>query len=172
MRRCSSSPPVENIALFPVTLQRLAVTVHTPQDADMSYGDQAGILLYACDCKWVKLVVEGDKTPGSRMVVLALMPSNAEEAAQGMEAQAAVSHKWSLDHEAPRAIRLQLELLRGDGHCSVTASHDGCAPVQLSAPFDCARLGVMGHLCKQQQPSPRQRWFQFSEFSSGTSYSA
>ena len=162
--RCSSSPPVENIALFPTSLRHLAVTVNIPEEADMRYGDQAGILLYASDLQWVKLVVEGDKMRGCRMVVLALMPCNVDALAGGAEAEATVSKKWSLGSEAPKAIRLRLELRRNDTCCSVIATCEGRDAVELPVPFDCARFGVMGHLCMDQPPSLRQHWFHFNEF--------
>ena len=150
--------------MFPSSVTRLAVNVTIPL-ADTRYGDQAGILLYSSDSQWVKLVIEGDKMRGSRMIVLALMPSNADAALQGAEPQAMVSKKWSLGSEAPKTMRLQLEFRRGESRCSVIASYDGNDAVELPVPFDCARLGVMGHLCEAQPPFSRQHWFHFSELS-------
>jgi regulation of enolase protein 1 (concanavalin A-like superfamily) len=156
---------VENIALFPSSVTRLAVNVSIPHP-DTRHGDQAGILLYSSDSQWVKLVIEGGKARGSRMVVLALMPSNADDLARGAEPQAMVSKKWLLESDAPKTMRLQLELKRGESCCSVIASFDGNDAVELPVPIDCARLGIMGHLSEAQPPFPRQHWFHFSDFCS------
>ncbi len=143
------------------------MTVSVAQDADtpLSYGDQAGILFYASDVQWVKLVVEGDKAHGCLMVVLALMPSNSDALARGAEAEATVCKIWSLGSDAPKSVRLQLELRRGDACCSVIASYDNHDAVELPIPFDCARFGVMAHLSREQQASAMQRWFHFRDFS-------
>ena len=36
------------------------------------YGEQAGVVLYGDDDRWVKLVVEGMKTPGEKAIVMAV----------------------------------------------------------------------------------------------------
>ena len=148
-------------------MTRLAVTVTIPQEANINYGDQAGVLFYSSDAEWVKLVVEGDKTRGSRMIVLAHMPSNTDAVSQGEEPEAWVDKKWVLGTECPQSVRLQLELRRGVACCTVIASYNGNDPVELRVPFDCARLGVMAHLCREQAPAPREGWFHFSDFSGG-----
>ncbi len=173
----SRSPPVQNIALFPSSITCLQVTVTIPKEANIRYGDQAGILLYIGDSQWVKLVVEGAKHPsGARMIVLAHMPSNAHAVSQGAEPEACVCHKYesslSLGSEAPKPVHLKLELRRSSGHCAVVASHrlddkTHTNELELSPafPFGRARFGVMAHLCKEQAPSPPEHWFCFSEFS-------
>ena len=161
---CSSAPPVENIGLFPSRVTRLAVTVCIPNEADISHGDQAGILLYSSDSQWVKFVLEGDKAAGARMLVLAKMPSNADAVAEGAEPEVSVAQKWTLGCDAPKSVRLQLELRRGAAGCSVIASCDHAAAVQLSVPFECARFGIMAHLGREKAPFPREHWFHFSDF--------
>ena len=61
-------------------------------------------------------------------------------------------------------VRLQLELRRGAAGCSVIASCDHAAAVQLSVPFECARFGIMAHLGREKAPFPRGHWFHFSDF--------
>lgn len=170
---CSSAPPVENVGLFPSSVTRLAVTVCIPNEADISHGDQAGILLYSSDSQWVKLVVEGDKAAGSRMLILAKMPSNADAVSEGAEPEASVSKKWTLGCDALKPVRLQLELRRGATGCSVIAScdHDE-AVVALPVPFECARFGIMAHLCREKAPFPRGHWFHFSDFALQTNTSS
>jgi hypothetical protein len=148
-----------------------------PQEANICYGDQAGILLYFCDSQWVKLVVEGAKQPsGARMVVLAHMPSDAHAVSQGAEPEACVSHKdetsLSLGSESSKPVHLKLELRRASGCCAVIASHriddkTHTNELELSPDlhFGLARFGVMAHLCREQAPSPPEHWFRFSEFS-------
>jgi hypothetical protein len=36
------------------------------------YGEQAGVVLYGDDDRWVKLVIEGMKTPGEKAIVMAV----------------------------------------------------------------------------------------------------
>ena len=151
----------------------MAVTVNIPQEADINWGDQAGVVLYSSDTEWVKLVLEGDKvdginkTRGSRMIVLAYMPSNADSVSKGGAPEVCVCRKWDNLGTDPQPRRLQLELRRARECCSVMASWDGIDAVEMRMPlsFECPRLGVMAHLDKEKAPSPREGWFHFSEFS-------
>jgi regulation of enolase protein 1 (concanavalin A-like superfamily) len=117
----------------------LKVTVTLPQQANVCYGDQAGIFLYLSDSRWVKLVVEGDKqepTTG-RMIVLAHMPS---------DQHVMVVKKW--ENVPSQAHRLQIELRRGAGCCVVIASVDGndAFEFDVSLAFADALSGVLAHL--------------------------
>ncbi len=156
--------------MFPIEVTRLAVTVNIPQAADIKWGDQAGVVLYLSETKWIKLVLEGDqddKPRGSRMIVLAYMPANLDSVSQGGEPffQACVHQKWELGSECPQSRRLQLELRRAGERCTLIASWDDNDVVEMDVPFEGARLGVMAHLNKEKTPFPREGWFHFSEFS-------
>jgi regulation of enolase protein 1 (concanavalin A-like superfamily) len=136
----------------------LEVTVTLPQEANVCYGDQAGILLYLSDSTWVKLVVEGDKQEptAGRMIVLAHMPS---------DQHVMVVKKW--ENVPSQAHRLHLELGRGAGCCVVIASFDGNEAFEfdVSPAFADALFGVMAHLNLPQAPFAREHWFHFSDFS-------
>lgn len=129
-----------------------------PQQANVCYGDQAGILLYLSDSRWVKLVVEGDKqepTTG-RMIVLARVPS---------DQRVMVAKKW--ENVPSQAHRLRIELRRGAGCCVVIASVDGndAFEFDVSLAFADALFGVMAHLnavCARALV-PFQRLFRKSE---------
>jgi hypothetical protein len=136
----------------------LKVTVALPKQANVCYGDQAGILLYLSDSEWVKLVVEGDKQEptAGRMIVFAHMAS-----AQHVP----VVKKW--ENVGSKACRLQLELRRGAGCCVAIASFNGNDEFEfdVSRDFEAAFFGVMAHLNLPRAPLAHEHWFHFSDFS-------
>jgi hypothetical protein len=177
---CSFGPLVENIAVFPLAkaITRLQVTVTIPEEANISYGDQAGVLVYWSDFQWIKLVLEGARAPrGARMIVLARMPSNADDVALGVAPEAnSLENYQKFPLLGP--VRLGLELRRTSARCTLIASYridDQTSSTththefDLGAGFSCdaARLGVMAHLEVEKAPCPPEHWFRFSEFSVG-----
>eukprot|EP00051_Salpingoeca_urceolata_P033506 m.20937 g.20937 ORF g.20937 m.20937 type:complete len:243 (+) comp6312_c0_seq2:1452-2180(+) len=63
--------PVNNVLVTPVAAAGGATTTVRVKTRTPHHGAQAGLLLYASDADWVKLVVEGAKTAGHTMIVLA-----------------------------------------------------------------------------------------------------
>jgi len=172
--------------VFPLAnaITRLQVTVDMPEEANISYGDQAGVLVYWSDSQWIKLVLEGAQIPsgtatprGARMIVLARMPSNADDVALGAAPEASSLEKYQ-KFPLSGSVRLGLELRRTSSRCTLIASYgqdDKASSIththdfDLGAGFSCdgARLGVMAHLEVGKAPCPPEHWFRFSEFVGG-----
>jgi len=139
----STEGPVSNIFCFTkftdfgnVKLESFSVSVSF---VPKSHGEQAGILLYANDLNWVKLVVEGNKT-GDTMITLASQDDGNPKV---------LGKILNVENDGSRKFRLGLRIVEGS---SVEATVDN---ERISTSSSCIlptgaekfeiRPAVMGH---------------------------